>query len=381
MGMEDAMAHAERILIVGGGIGGLSVAAALHTCGFAPELIERSDEWRAVGAGIAMQPNGMRVLRTLGIGTAVERAGTVIRRWDFCDEQGAVLSSTDLTDVWNDVGPFIGIARRELQRALLASAAAVPSRLGTTLRSLTQDDGGVRVELSDGSVATYDLVIGADGVGSSVRALAFDAPPPVYGGQMVWRSTAPVRPRGLTNLQFLLGDGCFFGLCPVGSDQTYGFGNVAGAVLRDPVEGRLARLRERFAHFGDIVKEYLGALDSTTEIHCSPIEWLSEERWCTGRVVLIGDAAHASPPMMGQGGSLAVEDAAVLADSLRAADTVDQALDAFVVRRRPRVRWVREQSRIAGESLRMPASARNAILRARGDEMMRQRFVPLIEAP
>jgi 2-polyprenyl-6-methoxyphenol hydroxylase-like FAD-dependent oxidoreductase len=375
------MARAERILIVGGGIGGLSVAGALHACGFAPELIERSDAWRAVGAGIAMQPNGIRVLRTLGVGTAIERAGTVIRRWDFCDEQGEVLSETDLTALWNDVGPFIGIARRELQRALLAGAAAVPSRLGTSIESLTQDDGAVWVELSDGSAETYDLVIGADGVGSSVRALAFDAPPPVYGGQMVWRSLAPVRPRGLTSLQFLLGDGCFFGLCPVGSDQTYGFGNVAGPALRDPVEGRLARLRERFAHFGDIVQEYLGALDSAAEIHCSAIEWMSAEHWCTGRVVLIGDAAHASSPMMGQGGSLAVEDAGVLADSLRAADTVEQALEAFVVRRRPRVRWVREQSRIAGESLRMPVSARNAVLRARGDEMMRQRFTPLIEAP
>ena len=375
------MARAERILIVGGGIGGLSVAAALHACGFTPELIERGDAWRAVGAGIAMQPNGIRVLHTIGVGTAVERAGTVIRRWDYCDDQGEVLSATDLTALWNNVGPFIGIARRELQRALLAGAAAIPSRLGTSIKSLTQDDGAVWVELSDGSAATYDLVIGADGVGSTVRALAFDAPPPVYGEQTVWRSLAPVRPRGLTNLQFLLGDGCFFGLCPVGSDQTYGFGNVAGPPVHDPAEGRLTRLRERFAHFGDIVKEYLGALDPATEIHCSPIEWLSEEQWCTGRVVLIGDAAHASSPMMGQGGSLAVEDAGVLADSLRAADTVEEALEAFVVRRRPRVRWVREQSRIAGESLRMPVSARNAVLRARGDEMMRQRFTPLSEAP
>jgi 2-polyprenyl-6-methoxyphenol hydroxylase-like FAD-dependent oxidoreductase len=379
--MEDAMACAERILIVGGGIGGLSAAAALHACGFTPELIERGDAWRTVGGGIVMQPNGLRVLRTLGIGTAVERAGTVIRRWAFCDEQGEVLSETDLTALWNDSGPFIGIARRELQRALLAGAAAIPSRLGTFITSMTQDDGAVWVELSDGSAATYDLVIGADGVGSSVRGLAFNAPPPVYGDQTVWRSLAPVRPRGLANLKFLLGEGCFFGLCPVGADQTYGFANIAGPPILDPIEGRLARLRERFAHFGDIVQEYLGALHSRAEIHCSPIEWLGEEYWCSGRVVLIGDAAHASSPMMGEGASLAVEDAGVLAESLRAADTVEQALEAYVVRRRPRVRWVREQSRIAGESLRMPVSARNAVLRARGEQMMRQRFAPLIEAP
>lgn len=375
------MAHAERILIVGGGIGGLSAAAALHTCGFAAELIECGPSWRTVGAGIAVQPNGMRVLRTLGVGTAVERAGTVIRYWDFCDEQDQVLSETDLAALWGDVGQFVGIARRELQRALLAGAAAVPSRLGTSITSLTQDTDRVSVVFSDGSTSTYDLVIGADGIESVVRELAFNGPAPVYGGQMVWRSIVPVRPRGLTHLQCLLGEGCFFGLCPVGGDSTYGFANVAGPRVHDPVQGRLARLRERFASFADIVQEYLAALESDSDVHCSAIEWLEEERWCTGRVVLVGDAAHASSPMMGQGGSLAVEDAVVLADSLRAADSVERALDDYVVRRSPRVRWVREQGRIAGESLRMPAPARNAMLRARGEEMMRQRFAPLVEPP
>jgi 2-polyprenyl-6-methoxyphenol hydroxylase-like FAD-dependent oxidoreductase len=143
------MARAERILIVGGGIGGLSVAAALHTCDFAPELIEHRHAWRTTGGGIAMQPNGMRVLRTLGVGTAVERAGTVIRFWDFCDDQGEVLSETDLTALWGDVGPFVGIARRELQRALLAGAGAVPSRLGTSISSLTQDTDHVSVGFGD----------------------------------------------------------------------------------------------------------------------------------------------------------------------------------------------------------------------------------------
>jgi 2-polyprenyl-6-methoxyphenol hydroxylase-like FAD-dependent oxidoreductase len=98
----------ERILIVGGGIGGLSLAAALHRHGFTAELIERSRSWRAVGAGIAMQPNGIRILRTLGVGANVERGGTVIRHWDFCDDQGEILSETDLEALWGDVGPFIG---------------------------------------------------------------------------------------------------------------------------------------------------------------------------------------------------------------------------------------------------------------------------------
>ena len=375
------MARAERILIVGGGIGGLTLAAALRHHGFTPELIEISPVWRTVAAGIAMQPNGIRVLRALGLGAAVERAGTVIRHWDYCDQLGNVLAETDLEALWGDVGPFIGITSRELQRIAVTASADVPARLGTWIQSLGFGDHGVSVALSDGSTETYDLVVGADGTGSTVRQLAVDPTPPVYGGQMVWRSLAPIRPRGLRKLQFLLGDGCYFGLCPVGDKQTYGFGSVAGPRIFDPVEGRLSRLRERFARFGDIVQQFLGALERDDQVHCSPVHWVADERWHMGRVVLIGDAAHASSPMMGQGGSLAVEDAYVLAESLRSAETVHRALADYAERRRRRVRWVRQQSQIAADSLRLPVPIRNAAFRACGDEMMRQRFRPLVSVP
>jgi 2-polyprenyl-6-methoxyphenol hydroxylase-like FAD-dependent oxidoreductase len=375
------MARAEQILIVGGGIGGLTLAAALRRHGFTPELIELSPVWQTVGAGMAMQPNGIRVLRALGLGAAVERAGTVIRHWDYCDQQGSVLAETDLEALWGEVGPVIGIASRELQRISVAASADVPARLGTWIKSLGIGDDGVSVALSDGSTETYDLVVGADGIGSTVRQLAVDPTPPVYGGQMVWRSLAPIRPRGLRKLQFLLGDGCYFGLCPVGDGQTYGFGSVVGPRIIDPVEGRLSRLRERFARFGDIVQQFLGALDRDDQVHCSPVYRVDEERWHVGRVVLIGDAAHASLPMMGQGGSLAVEDAYVLAESLRSAETVHRALADYAERRCRRVRWVRQQSQIAADSLRLPVPMRNAAFRVCGDEMMRQRFRPLVSVP
>src|SRR5262245_38592291 len=211
------MAHVERILIVGGGIAGLTLATALHQHGFTAELIECSPSWHAVGAGIAVQPNGIRILRALGMGAAIEQAGTVIRHWDFCDQQGEVLCETDLEGLWRDVGPFIGVERAKLQQVLLAGAVAVPSRLGTSVRALTQDAHRISVEFSDGSVGDYDLVVGADGIASTVRQLTLSVALPVYAGQMTWRSVAPIRPRGLTKLQFLLGEGCFFGLCPVGN--------------------------------------------------------------------------------------------------------------------------------------------------------------------
>jgi len=146
------MATPKRILIAGGGIAGLTAATALHQRGFAVDLVERNSEWRTVGAGIAVQPNGMRVLREIGLGAAVQHAGAIVRRLLYRDQRGDVLCDSDLEALWGDVGPFVGIERGRLQEALRSGAAGVSARLGTWVTSLNQDDRGVRVELSDGTI-------------------------------------------------------------------------------------------------------------------------------------------------------------------------------------------------------------------------------------
>src|SRR5260370_17481729 len=163
------MANVERILIVGGGIAGLTLATALHRHGFRAELVERSPVWHATGAGILLHANGVRVLRALGVGKAVEQAGAVVRRWGFCDQQGEVLCDTDLEAMWGEVGPCIGIERPRLQQALLAGAPAVPCRLGMAVTALTQNERRVSVGFSDGSSGGYDL---------RVRPAAIYSPPP-----------------------------------------------------------------------------------------------------------------------------------------------------------------------------------------------------------
>jgi 2-polyprenyl-6-methoxyphenol hydroxylase-like FAD-dependent oxidoreductase len=375
------MANIEMILVVGGGVAGLTTAAALHQHGFTTELVERQQTWQTLGAGFLVHGNGMRMLRSLGLGAGVENAGTVVRRWQFCDEQGNLLSETELDALWGDVGPCVGIERSKLQGALLPGVADLRCRLGTSVTSLEQDDRRVSVGFSCGSPGNYDLVVGADGIRSTVRALTLSTAAPSDLGAMNWRSVAPIRPAGLSTLQIHLGEGCLFGLVPMGVGRTYGFAYVVQPRFHDPLEGRLERLRHRFATFGGRVQEYLSSLDHDDQVICSAMEWMESEKWHSGRVVLVGDAAHASSPMMGQGGCMAMEDACTLADELRAAVTVESALASYVSRRKPRVKWVQQQSMALAEILTSPSASRNAALRERGKEAMQARFGPLVPAP
>jgi len=292
----------------------------------------------------------------LGLLDSVAGAGTIIRRWVFSNQHGDVLCKTNLEDLWAGSPPFIGISRSKLLRVLRSNIADVPYRLGISPTALRDDGDSVRVSFSDGSASIYSAVVGCDGLRSAVRTLVHDRKSfrrtaavalldrqsedthagghedeaLIDGGQMVWRSIAPIRPGGGTDLQFLIGDRTFFGLCPIGNGCTYGFANVTQSRVQDPLAGRLERLRQRFAPYGPIVEEYLQSLTSDSDILCSSIEWTARVEWGQGRVLLIGDAAHASSPMLGQGGSLAMEDACVLAEMLSANSEWDEAIAAFV---------------------------------------------------
>jgi FAD-dependent urate hydroxylase len=244
-----------------------------------------------------------------------------------------------------------------------------------------QGEQRVQVSFNDGSSSDYDLVVGADGISSTVRTLMMGPIPPDYTGLMIWRSLVPIPPPDPTNFRIMFGDGCFFGITPLGEGPTNIFGAVGMPRTHDPLPGRLQRFRKRFASFGGHVQECLAAIASDEQIHCGPSEVLQPDHWHHGRVVLIGDAAHAAAPTMAQGGCMAMEDAYVLAEILRGAKTVERALDSYETRRKPRATWVQLRSRIVLESYLMTPSERNPAFRERGIQAMRDSFEPLIPEP
>ena len=367
-----------RILVVGAGLAGLALARTLRQAGFVPQLIEREAGWKDVGTGMYLPANGVRALRALGLEQAVAARGAQIPRQRLLNHRGDLLADIDLHQLWGDVGPCLALARGDLHQVL---REGVPVRMGRTVGSLERLDGPVGVSFEDGSGGDFDLVVGADGLRSSVRRLAVDPRPPVPVGQHSWRFLAAC-PSEVTTWTVMLGRETSFLTVPVGgglvycyADSTTNSATGGGERDRDPV----GWLRERFAGFAAPVPQLLDQLEDPATIHVAQIEQVAEECWGRGAVVLVGDGAHGMSPNMAQGASLAFEDAQVLAACLRDAATVPDALARFVAQRSPRTSWVRAQTHRRDQTRNLPPTLRNLTLRASGQRIFRNNYRPLLQ--
>jgi 2-polyprenyl-6-methoxyphenol hydroxylase-like FAD-dependent oxidoreductase len=363
----------ENALIVGGGIAGLATAAALSRRGVACVIAEQTANWAPVGAGISLSVNAMSVLRGLGCAEEVAALGQRLAAASITDTNGSVLGATNFGDLEADHGPTIAIHRANLHEVLLSANDEVTIRLGTSVSSLESTPEGVEVQFTDESDGIFDVVIGADGLRSKVRKLCFGDLPVSYSGYTCWRLVVR-HPAEDTVLCEMWGRGQRFGIVPIGGDRTYCFA-VANAPRGevDPEEGRLERFRRRFASFGAQVPEILGTLVEPEELIHNDLEELIGAPWQSGRIGLIGDAAHAMTPNMGQGAAMALEDSAVLVEMLLGDIPVEQSLIGFTARRKTRVDWVQNQSRRIGSVAQWqngPACAlRNQLLRWTPDRL------------
>jgi 2-polyprenyl-6-methoxyphenol hydroxylase-like FAD-dependent oxidoreductase len=334
------------ILIVGGGIGGLSLAACLARAGIDCEVVERNDVWTTVGGGITLYPNGMRALEAVGARPEVEAAGLPLERIRLLARDGRELAEAP-GEVWAGVGRTVVVDRRALQRALRTAAAGVPVRLGTSVAGIDTDAVGARVTFSDGTTGDYERVVGADGIRSTVRRLVFGAPRIGYVGQMYWRTAVSAELVEVATMMF--DRDRYVVVFPLGGGVSY-----VAFQLRSPeplTNGSMGHLRSRFADFAAPAPSALDAVDGDPTLHFGPAEEVVDHLWHGSSVVLIGDAAHACSPTMAQGGSLAIEDAVVLSEELDRHGTAEAAVEAFAARRAPRAAWVRDRTHVEIESL------------------------------
>ena len=304
--------HGARILVVGAGLAGLALARALGRAGFAPELIEREAGWEAAGTGMYLPANGVRALGALGLEEAVAARAAPITHQRLLDHHGRLLAEIDLDGLWGDVGACLALPRADLHQVLRDGVAV---RMGRTIASLEHLDGPVEVTFDDGRQDSYDLVVGADGLRSTVRRLAVDPHPPVPVGQHSWRFLAPCPPQD----HHLDGHARPGRLVPDHPHRRRA-GSTATPTSPPTPTAPAHRPATRWPGCGSgspasppPSQSCWTSVQDPTQVHAAPIEQVAAERWGRGAVVLVGDAAHAMSPNMAQGAALAFEDALVLA--------------------------------------------------------------------
>jgi len=335
------------ILVVGGGIAGLTSAIALTRQGFAVEIIEKDPEWSVYGVGIIQQSNVVRAVDQLGIIDDYLDAGFAFNRIDVYKPNGELAAKIPAPRLTDKYPAQLGIGRRALQKVLADSAIKLGAkiRLGVVIETLQQDDTGVALEFSDGSSGHYHLVIGADGIHSQVRQIIFpEVPAPEFAGQGVWRYNFK-RPPDMDSLCVYEGP-IGTGLVPLSDELMYMYVTTPESGNPwYPTEGIAQVMRDKLKNAPPVIAEYAKQITDDNEVVYKPLSWLMlEGDWHKGNAILIGDAAHATTPHLGQGAGMAIEDSLVLAEELSTQDSVSNAFSAFMQRRAERCRYIVESS-------------------------------------
>jgi 2-polyprenyl-6-methoxyphenol hydroxylase-like FAD-dependent oxidoreductase len=349
------------VLVVGGGIAGMSTALVLRRLGLSVDLVEIDPRWRVYGAGITLTGPTLRAFAKLGIYDELAVAGYMGDGIRVCSMSGSILEEIETPRPLDANVPGSGGVLRPALHGILSSRtreSGTKVTLGASVSALNADASGVLALFTDGRKQRFDLVVGADGLFSTVRKLIFpQAPPPHYLGQTIWRLIVP-RPPQIDRRHYFLGGPVKVGLCPVSRDEMYLF------LLENRLEPvKLAEsllssaLVELLQGYGGILADIRASISSDARIVMRPLEgFLLPPPWYRDGVVLLGDAAHPTTPQLASGAGMATEDALVLGEELARGGNCDAVLERLFMRRYERCRLVVANSLEIGRREREGAS-------------------------
>ena len=334
------------ILIAGGGIGGLTLAALLRRRGRDCIVLERAPRFAPLGAGITLQPNALKALRIGGIDEAIVGRGALMQRMRIRDDRGRVLSSIGAQSlVSNFAATVVGFHRATLHAALMDLVEPSQVRLDAAVRSCGETASGAFVELESGERIEGAALVGADGLRSVVRRELVNDGEPRYSGYTSWRGVAArgsLWPAGEMSESW--GEGARFGLVAIDGERLYWF--ATANVPAGGGDAGKAGLLARFSRWHDPIRAVIEATPDHAILRTDIADRDPIVGWSRGRVTLLGDAAHPMTPNLGQGGCQAIEDAVVLDLCLSATADCAAAFKDYEQRRGARTaRVVREARR------------------------------------
>lgn len=343
-----------RAIIAGAGVGGLAAAIALEQMGVQVVVFEAASRMEDIGAGLTLWPNAVKAVGRLAVDGTLSAVSVRIQRLELRTERGKVLSLQNLPQLERRFGaPLLAVHRAALQAVLLHRLGAERVCLGSRLTGFDQDESSVTVRFEDGREEHGDLLVGADGIHSAVRKQLCGPEPPRYSGYTAWRGVATLQDDQLPpDLGFeAWGRGSRFGAIPIGLRKVYWFATAnAPEAQPDGPEERRVELLGRFGSWHEPVPALIRATPKDGLLRNDVYDRHPLSSWTQGRVTLLGDAAHATTPNLGQGAGMALEDAVVLAFSVRdARGDIAAGLKEYERQRLERTRKVTELSRRAGK--------------------------------
>ena len=372
-----------KALIVGAGIGGLAAAIALRDIGFEVVVVEQAPAIREIGAGISLWANAIRALDRLGVGAAVRDAGVAYESAAIRSRDGSILAAIDTNELRRRLGtPVVVMHRADLLGALLRRAAGIDLRFGRRCMRITQGDAYASAELEGGGIMKADVLIGADGLHSVVRSTLHGSVPPRSAGCTAWRSV--VRYEGSADAGETWGHGSVFGRVPMSGRRVYWFAteNLPPGEPRGADEK--SRLLARFRGWHRPIESLIAAAEESEILRNDIFDRPPLSAWGSGRVTLVGDAAHPMLPFLGQGGCQALEDAVAIGDAFSGHADLRHAARAYETARLRRANLFVTRSRLMGRiaQLERPIAVwlRNAIVGRTTSAMQARQIARLIDA-